>query len=147
MTLMRPRIFPEMPTLREAIDRLFDESFVPAGELLPVIPTERPAIDAYATPEKFIVRVALPGMKAEAIHTAIAGDLLTIGGKHEEATEVEEKGYLRRELSRGELRRSVTLPQGLKVEAAEASYVDGVLTVTIPKLEEVKPREIKVRTT
>jgi HSP20 family protein len=136
-----------MPTLREAIDRLFDESFVPTGELLPISRTERPAIDCFATPDKFIVRVALPGVKAEAIHTTITGDLLTIEGKYGEETNLEEKGYIRRELTRGELRRSVTLPQGLKVEAAEASYVDGILTITIPKLEEVKPREIKVRTT
>ena len=147
MTLMRPRVFPEMPTLREAIDRLFDESFVPSGELLPVGRTERPAIDAFATSDKFIVRVALPGVKAEAIHTTITGDVLSIEGAYGEETNLEEKGYIRRELSRGELRRSVTLPQGLKVEAAEAAYADGILTVTIPKLEEVKPREIKVRTT
>lgn len=145
MTLMRPRMFPELPSLREAIDRLFDESFVSPRELMALDRFERPAIDAYTTPEAFVVKVAVPGLKPEDIHTTLAGEMLTVVGKYREETKREEEGYVYRELSRGELRRSVSLPAGLKTDAAEASYADGILTLTIPKLEEAKPREIKVK--
>lgn len=143
MTLMRPRVFPAM-SLRETIDRLFDESFVRPGEWLTADRFERPAIDAYLTADAFVVKVAVPGLKSEDIRTTITGDMLTVEGTFQEETKREDKGYLYRELSRGELRRSINLPSGLKTDAAEASHADGILTLTIPKLEESKPREIKV---
>jgi HSP20 family protein len=145
MTLMRPRMIPELPTLREAIDRLFDESFVSPRELLAMERFDRPAIDAYTTPEALVVKVAVPGLKPADIHTTITGDVLTVEGKHQEETKREDQGYLYRELSRGELRRSISLPAGLKTDAADAAYANGILTLTIPKVEEAKPREIKVK--
>jgi HSP20 family protein len=145
MTLMRPRIFPEAPTLREAIDRLFDESFIRPGQWFATDLFERPAIDAYMTPEAFVVKVAVPGLKAEDIHTTLAGNVLTVEGTFGEEARREEKGYVYRELSRGELRRSISLPAGLRTDATEASCAEGILTLTIPKLEETKPREIKVK--
>jgi len=145
MTLMRPRVFSELPTLREAIDRLYDESFGSPREWFGMDRFERPAIDAYTTPEAFLVKAALPGFKAEDIQTTITGDVLTVEGKYRQETKREEQGYLYRELSRGELRRSISLPSGLKTDAAEAAYADGILTLTIPKAEEAKPREITVK--
>jgi HSP20 family protein len=145
MTLMRPRVFPEGPTLRDAIDRLFDESFVSPREWLTVDRRDKPAIDAYTTPDAFVVRAALPGVKPEDIHTTITGDVLTIDGKFREETKREEEGYLYRELSRSELRRTIGLPAGLKTEAAQASFADGILTLTVPKAETALPREIKVK--
>lgn len=145
MTLMRPRVFPEVPTLRDAIDRLFDESFVSPREWLAVDRRDKPAIDVYTTPEEFVVRAALPGIKPEDIHTTITGDVLTIEGKFREETKREEEGYLYRELSRSELRRTIGLPAGLKTEAAQASFADGILTLTVPKAEAALPREIKVK--
>jgi HSP20 family protein len=143
MTLTRPRSS-ELPTLREAIDRLFEDPFI----RLPAWPIhdgfDRPAIDVYTTPEAYVIKAALPGIKPEDIHTTLTGEVLTIVGAFREEEKREEKGYLYRELSTGELRRSITLPRGLKTDAIEASYADGVLTLTIPKAEEVKPREIKV---
>jgi HSP20 family protein len=93
-----------LPSLREAMDRLFDESFVRPGEWLTLGVEGRfiPAIDAYATKEAFIVKVALPGVKPEAVETTIDGDTLTITGKYVEKEEKEEAGYLLREPSRGE---------------------------------------------
>jgi HSP20 family protein len=145
MTLMRPRIFSEMLTLREAIDRLFDESIVSPHDRVAPERFEKPAIDVYTTPEAYVVKAAMPGIKPEDIHTTLAGDLLTVEGTYREETKREEKGYLYRELSKRELRRSITLPTGLKTDAAEAAYADGILTLTIPKAEETKPREITVK--
>jgi HSP20 family protein len=145
MTLMRPRMFSEVPTLREAIDRLFDESFVSPREWFATDRFDRPAIDAYSTPEAFVVKAAMPGVKPDDIHTTVTGDVLTVDGKYGQETKREEQGYLYRELNRGELRRSISLPAGLKTVAAEAEYADGILTLTIPKAEAAKPREIKVK--
>jgi HSP20 family protein len=147
MTLTRPRGLSELPTLREAIDRLFEESFVP----LPVFPTrdgfDKPAIDVYTTPEAYVVKVALPGVKPDDVHSTITGDVLTVEGTFRQEEKREETGYLFREISTGQMRRSITLPRGLRTDAVEATYADGVLTMTIPKAEEVKPREIKVHAT
>lgn len=144
MTLMRPRTHSDLPTLREAIDRLFDESFAPR-EWFAAERFDRPAIDAYSTPDAFVVKAAMPGIKPEDIHTTVTGDVLTVEGKYREETKREEQGYLYRELSRGELRRSISLPAGLKTDASQASYADGILTLTIPKAEEAKPRTIEVK--
>lgn len=144
MTLTRPRSTPELPTLREAIDRLFDDSFVRFAVSPSRNGFDKPAIDVYTTPDAYVVRAAMPGIKPEDIHSTITGDVLTLEGTYREEEKREDKGYLYRELSTGELRRSVTLPHGLRTDAAEATYADGVLTLTIPKAEEVKPREIKV---
>lgn len=148
MTLMRPRYgLSELPSLRQAIDRLFDESFVRPAEWLTIRPEGifAPPIDAYATKDEFVVKVALPGIKPEKVETTIEGDTLTIHGTYEVKEEKEEVGYLFRELARGEFRRSVVLPVGLRTEAAEATFEHGVLTLHIPKLEEVKPRRIEVK--
>jgi HSP20 family protein len=145
MTIMRPRVLPDLVTLREAIDRLFEEPFVFPREWPTIERFQRPAIDAYSTPESFVVKVAVPGLRPEDIHTTLTGDVLTIEGTFREETKREENGYVYHELGRGELRRSISLPTGLKTEAAEASYAEGILTLTIPKVAEAKPREIKVK--
>lgn len=143
MTLIRrPRA--EWPSLREAIDELFNESFVPSTQWSTLAARETMAMDVYTTPEALIVKAAMPGFRAEEIETTITGDVLAIHASHREETKREEGDYVYRELSRGELRRSITLPRGLRTDAAEAAYTDGVLTLTIPKAEEAKPLEIKV---
>ena len=146
MTLMRPRPFSDTPSLREAMDRLFERSFVSPGEWLTLARFEQPAIDVVSKPDVFVVKAALPGVKPEDIETTITGVTLTIHGKYLEQEKREEEGYLYRELSRGEFRRSIELPTGIRSDAAEATFHDGILTLTIPKVEPVKPREIKVKT-
>ena len=128
-----------------AIDRLFDESLTVPREWFAPERFDRPAIDAYSTPDAFVLRAAMPGIKPEEIHTTVTGNVLTVEGKFSEEAKREEQGYLYRELSRGELRRSISLPADLKTDAAEAAYADGILTLTFPKAEAAKPREIKVK--
>jgi HSP20 family protein len=141
-----PRPLFDAPSLREAMDRLFDRSFVTPGEWLTLARFEQPAIDVVSKPEVFVVQAALPGVKPEDIETTITGDTLTIHGKYLEDEKKEEEGYLFRELSRGEFHRVIALPRGIKTDAAEATFHDGILTLTIPKVEPVKPQEIKVKT-
>jgi HSP20 family protein len=145
MTLIRPRIGTEMPTLREAIDRLFDDSFVSPRGWASIERVGRPPIDAYATPEALVVKVAMPGVKPEEIRTTVTGDVLTVEGTYRDDAKREDEGYVVRELHRGSFHRSMSLPADLKTDAAQAVYADGILTLTFPKAEEAKPREIKVK--
>jgi HSP20 family protein len=147
MTIMRPRYSgPMLPSLREAVDRLFDESFFRPDEWLTLGIDRKfpPALDAYATKDTFVVQASLPGVKPDAVETTIDGDTLTIKGSYEEKDEKEEAGYVLRELSRGEFRRSLLLPTGLKKDAVDAVFEHGILTLRFPKVEEAKPRRITV---
>ena len=147
MTLQRPRPFFDAPSLREAMDRLFDRSFVTPGEWVTLARWEQPAIDVVSKPEEIVVKAALPGVKLEDIETTITDETLTIHGTYREEEKKEEEGYLFRELSHGEFRRVISLPTGIKADATRATFHDGILTMTIPKVEPVKPLEIKVTPT
>jgi HSP20 family protein len=127
------------------MDRLFDRSFVTPGEWMTLARFEQPAINVVSKPEALVVKAALPGVKLEDIETTITGDTLTIHGVYREEEKAEEEGYLFRELSRGEFRRVIGLPSGVDSKKAEATFRDGILTLTIPKVEPIQPQEIKVK--
>ena len=105
------------------------------------------AVDMYETDESVIVKTAIPGVKADDIDVSVTGDTLTVRAETKEEEEIKRESYLRRERRFGSYCRSVTLPGGLETESAEADYSDGVLTLTFPKAEEVKPKSIKVKST
>jgi HSP20 family protein len=147
MTLTRrPPQMADLEMFREAVDRLFDERpFRPIwlgngdGETTA-------ALDLYTTPEAVIAKIALPGIKPEDIDVSIADDVVTVRGSFTDEKE-SETGYIRKELTRGSRTRSFALPVAVRSEAATASFKDGLLTLTMPKTEEVKPRHVKVEVT
>jgi HSP20 family protein len=93
-----------------------------------------------------VVKTAIPGVRGEDINISVAGDTLSVKAESKAEEEVKREKYLRRERRYGAYRRSVTLPGGLKTDEAEADFTDGVLTLTFPKAEEVKPKTIKIKT-
>jgi HSP20 family protein len=99
----------------------------------------------YETDDNVVVKTAIPGVSADDIEVSVSGDTLTIKAETTEEEEVKRENYLRRERRFGSYCRSVTLPGGLDTGGAEADYTDGILTLTIPKSEEVKPKSIKVK--
>jgi HSP20 family protein len=103
------------------------------------------AVDVYETPDNVVVKTAVPGVKPEEIDITITGDTLTISGATKFEEKVEREDYIRKELRYGSFSRSVNLPSGLNVEKAEATFENGLLTLTIPKAEEAKPKAIKVK--
>jgi HSP20 family protein len=145
MTLMRrPSPLVEAVTLREAMDRLFDDRFM---RPLWTWDGEReisPALDLYTNQEAVIAKVALPGVKPENVDVTIADDVVTIKGSFEEEKESTEAGYVHKELSRGSFSRTFALPTAIRADAATAAFKDGLLTLTLPKTKEVKPRHLKV---
>ena len=136
--------FAEVVTLRDAVDRLFDERFFRPMLHVNGERDVAPALDVFTTPEAVIAKVALPGVKPEAVEVTIADDLVTIKGSFEEETRTDEAGYVTRELSRGEFHRSFVVPTVIKTDAASAKFENGVLVLTLPKSEEVKPTRVQV---
>jgi len=145
MAIERWHPFTELMSLRQVMDRLFEDSFVRPSHVL-TSPGEvaMPILDIYQTPSEIVVKAALPGIKPEDVSIDITGDTLTVKGESKAEQEVKKEDYLFQEGRYGAFSRSVVFPNGLKSDKTEATMEDGVLTLTIPKAEEVKPKAIKV---
>jgi HSP20 family protein len=135
----------DLVTLREAMDRLFTESFVRPGAAFPSVSMEGPAVDMYQTKDDIVVKAAIPGVKPEDIDIAVTGDILTIKGELKEEEKVEEGNYLRQERRYGQFMREFALPTQVNADKAKAEFEHGVLTLRLPKAEEVKPKSIRVK--
>ncbi len=145
MSITRWEPFRDLISLREAMDRLFEESWVRPrrGWLLPT--EETLALDMYETADSVVVKSAVPGVKPEDIDITITGNTLTIAGETKAEEKVEEGNYIRRERRYGRFSRSISLPSDAQGEKAEATFEHGLLTLTIPKAEEARPKVIKVK--
>jgi HSP20 family protein len=133
----------EMVTLREAMNRLFDDSFThPFGVAAGL---RAPEVDIYQTDDDVVVRTSLPGMKAEDVQITITGDLLSLKGEFKEKEDKKEKAYHLREQRFGSFERILSLPAHVMADKARADFETGVLTITLPKAEEVKPKTITIK--
>lgn len=147
MSLKRWEPFEDLVSLRDAMNRLFEESWVrPRGGWVWPSLTGTLAIDMYETDQAIVVKTSVPGMDPDDIDITIHGDTLTIAGESQVDEEVKEENYIRRERRYGSFSRSVALPGGVLADKAEAEFENGMLTLTIPKAEEAKPKSIKVKT-
>lgn len=142
--LMRWEPFRELVSLREAMNRLFEESFVSPWGAFPR-QAEDPAVDMYETDNAVVVKAAIPGVDPKDVEINVTGDTLTIRGEVKKEEQVKEENYLRRERYYGAFCRSFLLPTRVVADDAEAVFEKGVLTLTLPKAEEVKPKTIKVK--
>ena len=102
-------------------------------------------IDIYQESDNLVVRATLPGINPDDIEVAIADGNLTLNGERKHDKEVKEEDYLHREHRSGSFTRVVRLPEGLNAAKADASYENGVLSVTIPKSEQKKARQLKIK--
>ncbi len=134
----------EMMTLREAMDRLFDDAFTRPINLRDGGWTS-PAVDMYQTDDEVVVRAALPGFKADEVQINVTGDVLTLRGEIKHQEEKKERAWHIREHRWGSFERSVALPTDVTADKAVADFENGILTITLPKAEEVKPKTITVK--
>ena len=104
-----------------------------------------PAVEVYEKADKFIVRAELPGMKKEEIDVSVVGDTLTITGERKAESEVKDEDYYRCELCYGKFSRSVGLPAAVNAAKVDASYENGILEITLPKVEAAKPKRVAVK--
>jgi HSP20 family protein len=147
MTIVRrPSPFGELVSLRRAMDRLFEEDFYGGATtdgtgsepqlLLP--------LDVTTTRDALIVEASLPGVRPDGVDITVENGTLTISGQTADDRTEEGASHLVREIRRGQFSRSVTLPNGLEPDKAEATFENGVLRLRIPKAEQVKPRQIRI---
>jgi len=146
MSMMRWQPFPELISLRQAMEKLFEDSFVTPSRILSTFDLGvATPIDMYQTANDVVVKATLPGIKPEEVDITITGDTLTIKGETKAEEKIKREDHLYREHRDGTFSRSATLPNGLNTDKAEADFNNGILTLTIPKSEETKPKQIKVR--
>jgi len=143
MSISRWEPFSEIISLRDAMDRLFEDSFVrPAralrGERAATLP-----VDAYDTGSELVITASIPGVDPSEVEVTIEGDTLTIKG--ESKPPLENVDYLLQERRFGPFSRQLQINIPVQADKAEATFDKGVLTLTIPKAEEVRPKQIKVK--
>lgn len=144
MAMVRWDPFQEMVSLRDAMDRLFQDSVIR--------PTTRTfaregtfAMDVYETDNEIVVEASLPGIKPEDVDITMTGDTLTIKGEIKAGEEVRQESYYLQERRYGSFTRSLTIPVAVQADRADARFEHGILHLSLPKAEEVKPRTIKVK--
>ena len=103
-----------------------------------------PALDVYQDNDNVIVETPLPGINPQDVNISVENDVLTIEGKVEKKSEVDEKDYYRKEVRVGGFHRAIALPSSVNGENANAEYKDGILKIIIPKEERAKPKQIKI---
>jgi HSP20 family protein len=135
-----------MVTLRNAMDRLFEDSIVRPSVFLRTQEGGILPLDIFQTKDDVVVKASLPGFKPEEVEISLTGDTLTIKSEHKEEEEKTEGEYWLKERHYGTFSRTLNIPVEVKGDKAEAAFDNGVLTLTLPKAEEVKPKQIKVKT-
>jgi HSP20 family protein len=147
------RRFSEMSRWEPEMERMFDDFF--GRRLRPLWPgrwwpareigLSMAPVDLYGEKDEIVVKTELPGMSKEDIQVNVIDRLLTIKGEKKKEEELKEGDYYRSERSYGSFSRSVDLPGEVQIEKAKASFKNGVLEIRLPKTEEAKRREIKVK--
>jgi len=138
----------EFTTLRDAMDRLFDDAFTRpfstgrnGGATWSSLP-----IDMYQTTDDVVVKAVVPGFRPDQVQINITGDVLTIRGEVNQEEDQKDKAWHIREHRFGSFERSVALPVNVVSDKATAEFENGVLTITLPKADEVKPKTITIKT-
>ncbi len=144
--LMRWDPVRESLSLRDAMDRLFEQSIVrPLAWPASTENISALALDVLEDDEDVTVRASIPGVDPEDIDISITGDVLSIQGETREEKEKERGDYHLRERRYGAFQRAIRLPERVDADAAEAEFENGVLTLTLPKVEEAKPKKVEVQ--
>ncbi len=143
MTMTRWHPMREFVPLREVVDRLFEDSVVSptilgdGGWAFPV--------DIYDKGDAFVVKASLPGVKPDQIEINATAEGVSIRGEVKQESNVKQESWLRQERRFGRFQRAFSLPVAIDPNTVEASFEDGVLTLTLPKSEAVRPKQIKVK--
>jgi len=131
--------------LRDELDRWFESPLFGLGETTqPFRSGWMPALDVYEDKDNFVLKAEMPGMRKEDIDISLHEGVVTISGERKEETKKEDSDVYRSERFFGRFQRSFALPTSVNPDKVAANYKDGILTVTLPKAEEAKPKQIQV---
>jgi len=145
MAIVRWEPFRDLLTSQREFDRLFKEAFSPmAGETEVSTRSWAPPVDIYETEDAIVLKAELPGIDAKDVEVRVEDNTLYLKGERKYEKEVKEQNYHRVERSYGSFARSFSLPNSIDAEKVKAEYKDGLLTLTMPKREEAKPKTIKI---
>jgi HSP20 family protein len=148
MTIIRrANPFDELFTLRRAVDHLFDDDVFHPRTWRTISLGAEPALDVTTTPDELVVKASLPGWQPEDVEITLTGSTLTVSGEMREEARREDESWILNEIRRASFSRTLELPEGLIGDRATATYEHGILTLHIPKAEEVKPKQIRITAT
>ena len=136
--------FGRLSSLRDELDRLFESPWTELARTSQLLSGWTPALDIHEDKDNFIVRAELPGMKREEIDVSLHDGALSLSGERKMEQKFEEAEVYRTERFFGKFQRTVSLPAAVAADKVKAQYKDGVLTITLPKTEEAKPKQISV---
>jgi len=139
----------DLMTMRESMDRLLDDRWVSPGSWLTwsSMGTSYLPLDVYETSDDVVVRAAVAGVGPDGIDIQVQGGILTLRAKSEEPALPDGATWLLHEVSAGEYIRQVTLPRAIDAEQGRSAFENGVLTITLPKTADAKPKRINVAST
>ncbi|MCD4674268.1 MAG: Hsp20/alpha crystallin family protein [Anaerolineaceae bacterium] len=141
LTLWEP--MNEIISLRQAMDQLFNDAYTRPMGISGV--STSPAIDLYQDNDNVVVKAALPGLKAEDVEISVTADVLNLRGEYKQESEQKDATYHIREQRYGSFERAIRLPVEVQTGKAKADFEDGILTITLPKAEAVKPKMISIK--
>ena len=149
MRWQRPQVavwpgFGRLTDLRDEIDRLFDAPLAELARTSQILSGWTPALDLYEDKDNVYVRVEVPGMKKEDIELSLHNGSLSVSGERKGDETFKDAEVYREERFFGRFQRTVSLPTAVASDKVKAQYKDGILTVTLPKAEEAKPKHIEL---
>jgi len=145
MAIIRWRPFRDMISIQDEMNRLFDDFF---GR--PITRPEWaeaawcPCVDVSETKDDVIINTEIPGMSKDDVKVSVQDNILTLSGEKKQEKVEKDANYHRMERSYGSFSRSFTLPTSVQPDKVKANYKDGILRITLPKSEEVKPKQIPI---
>jgi len=137
--------FGRLSNLRDEIDRLFEVPLAELARTSQLLSGWTPALDMHEDKDNIVVRAELPGMKKEDINISLHDGSLSISGERRSEEKTENAEVYRAERFVGRFQRTIALPAPIAVDKVKAQYKDGILTITLPKTEEAKPKQIDVQ--
>ncbi|MGA2786579.1 MAG: Hsp20/alpha crystallin family protein [Verrucomicrobiota bacterium] len=136
--------FGRLSSLRDELDRLFESPWTELARTSQLLSGWTPALDVHEDKDNFVVQAELPGIKREEIDVSLHDGALSISGERKTEKKFEEAEVYRTERFFGKFQRTVALPAPVAADKVKAQYKDGVLTITLPKTEAAKPKQIDV---
>nr|HET6902236.1 Hsp20/alpha crystallin family protein [Ktedonobacteraceae bacterium] len=144
-TVMRYDPFREVLSLRNAMDQLFEQSFVHQNWASNVLASQGVAMDVFETEQGYQVKVLLPGVKPEDLDLSSQQNTLTIKGQFQPSVKSDKQvNWLVKEIGEGSFERSITFPRPIDVDGIMTSYEHGVLTISVPISEASRPKKISI---